>query len=239
MGTTQLVKPIFFALAIGSLSAMAGCVVPSSEPSQRTALFGGSARGQRSLPLPAPLALNSELPTASARALRKIDNIVPSGAILPQLSGSLTGNASSAGFAQPMIASPLLFQRLDKNTWRIAASAQRLFQTVAKILSQTYIVAKADRQTLSMSTEWDKFFIDGRLFRNRISIHVFPFNQRTADLVIKNNIEYYTQTAQKIDEDSPTQWLPTQDVTDELDRILEKTQKQLVANAPRTPLRTN
>jgi hypothetical protein len=149
---------------------------------------------------------------------------------MPQLSSALAGNSgNTGGFSQPMFTAPLLFQRLDRNTWRVATPAPLLYQTIAKILSQTYIIAKADRQTLSLSTEWDKFFIDGRLFRNRVSINVFPLNQKNADLVIKNNIEYYTQSEHKVDENTPTQWLPTQDITDEMERILEKAQKQLVA----------
>jgi hypothetical protein len=215
------------------------CVVPSGDPAQRTSLFGSSSRVPRGLPLPPSSAVGSQMPVVSGKALQNLENVAPSGAILPQLSGALAGNASHGGFSHPMVSSPLLFQRLDKNTWRVATAAPHLFQTVARILSQTYIVSKADRQTLSLSTEWDKFFIDGRLFRNRISINVFPFNQRSADLVIKNNIEYYTQTAQRIDENNPTQWLPTQDVTDELERILEKTQKQLMASLSGQNVRTN
>jgi hypothetical protein len=148
----------------------------------------------------------------------------------------LSGNVSG-GLAQPMVNSPLLFQRLDRNTWRVATTAGHLFQTIARVISQSYIISQADRRALSLSTEWDKFFIDGRLFRNRISVNVFPYSARSADLVIKNNIEYYTQSAQKTDENNPTQWLPTQDVTDELDRVLEKTQSQILAQLPAAPAR--
>lgn len=239
MGRTRQAKPVSFILACLATSALAGCVVPSGEPIQRTSLFGGTARAQRSLPLPPASAIGSANAAVAGKPLQNMDNLAPSGTILPQLSGALAGNSSNGGFAQPLVASPLLFQRLDKNTWRVAASAPQLFQTVAKILSQTYIISKADRQTLSMSTEWDKFFIDGRLFRNRVSINVFPFNPRASDLVIKNNIEYYTQTAQKVDENDPTQWLPTHDVTDELERILDKTQKQLMAHSNGAASRPN
>ncbi|MBM3381499.1 MAG: hypothetical protein FJY29_03565 [Betaproteobacteria bacterium] len=239
MGRTRQAKTLSITAALLGFAVLTGCVVPSSEPMQRTSLFGGSSRAQRSLPLPPASAMGTQSPALPGKALSNMDNIAPSGTILPQLSGALAGNSSNGGFTQPLVASPLLFQRLDKNTWRVATTAPQLFQTVAKILSQSYIISRADRQTLSMSTEWDKFFIDGRLFRNRISINVFPYNQRASDLVIKNNIEYYTQTAQKVDENDPTQWLPTQDVTDELERILDKTQKQLMAHSPGAAVRSN
>lgn len=218
-------------LCLLMLTIASGCVIPSSEIPPRNTLFGGHSRGQRGLASTSP-ATGATLPGLANRSNQNLENIAPVGNVMPQLSGALAGNSVNAGgFSQPMVTSPLLFQRLDKNTWRVATSAPMLFQTIAKILSQTYIIAKTDRQTLSLSTEWDKFFVDGRLFRNRVSINVFPLNQRNADLVIKNNIEYYTQTALQVDENSPTQWLPTQDITDELERILEKTQKQLVAHS--------
>jgi hypothetical protein len=163
------------------------------------------------------------------RLMNSAGNQNSSGVILPQLNNALSGNGASQGLAQPMVSSPLLFQRLDKNTWRVATSAGHLFQTIARVLSQSYIISQADRHALSLSTDWDKFFIDGRLFRNRISVNVFPHSARAADLIIKNNIEYYVQNNQKTDENSPTQWLPTHDITDELSRVLEKTQNQLVA----------
>lgn len=206
-----------------------GCASSGMESAPKTSLFGGSNRAARGLPraqgtdaIP-PSAIGTQRPIRGGEALQ-----TPS-ALLPQLNNAMSGNSAATGLAQPMVRSPLLFQRLDKNTWRVATTAGHLFQTIARILSQTYIIAQADRHALSLSTDWDKFFIDGRLFRNRISINVFPHSARSADLIIKNNIEYYVQNAQKIDENSPTQWLPTQDVTDEVDRVLEKTQTQLIA----------
>lgn len=209
----------------------AGCVAPSGEPFQRTSLFGPrSGAGSRSLPQPSTTRNEAAPPIATGRRMQELENVAPSGALLPQINSSLSGNSSHGGFSRPMMTSPLMFQRLDKNTWRIAASAPLVFQTVARILSQTYILSQTDRRTFSLSTEWDKFFIDGRLFRNRVSINVFPLNSKFADLVIKNSIEYYTQNNAKLDTNSPDQWLPTQDITNEMDRILEKTQKQLMAS---------
>jgi hypothetical protein len=218
---------IFSTLSIALV--ISGCVASNFENSPKGSLFGGSGRSQKQSSLSGPpsgypRSIQGE--QVSAEASRPQNS---SGVILPQLNNALSGNNAGQGLAQPMVSSPLLFQRIDKNTWRVATSAGHLFQTIARVLSYTYIISKADRHALSLSTDWDKFFIDGRLFRNRISVNVFPHSPRTADLIIKNNIEYYTQNAQKADENSPTQWLPTQDITDELSRVLEKTQSQLMA----------
>lgn len=222
----------FMTCALLTLSS--ACVMPSGEPYQRSSLFGSRANATRPLPANQGSGSDNLPPIATGRRMQQLENAAPSGALLPQINASLSGNTSHGGFSRPMMTSPLMFQRLDKNTWRIAASAPHIFQTVARILSQTYILSKADRKTFSLSTEWDKFFIDGRLFRNRVSINVFPLNQKFADLVIKNNIEYYTQSNAKVDTNSPDQWLPSQDITNELERILDKTQKQLMANLTNT-----
>lgn len=212
------------------LSLSTGCIAPSGEPFQRTSLFGHRSGSPTHGVLPQTAKRNEPIPPiATGRRLQELENVAPSGALLPQINSSLSGNSGNGGFSRPMMTSPLMFQRLDKNTWRIAASAPVVFQTAARILSQTYILSKTDRRSFSLSTEWDKFFIDGRLFRNRVSINVFPLNSKFADLVIKNSIEYYTQNNAKLDTNSPDQWLPTQDITNEMERILEKTQKQLLA----------
>lgn len=234
----KLAKPNFMScqrpeqrlIAIAFLALTTACVAPSGEPFQRTSLFGSRSTTSRAQPSAAAGRTESAPPIATGRRMQELENVAPSGAILPQINSSLSGNSSHGGFSRPMMTSPLMFQRLDKNTWRIAASAPIVFQTVARILSQTYILSQTDRRSFSLSTEWDKFFIDGRLFRNRVSINVFPLNSKFADLVIKNSIEYYTQNNAKLDTNSPDQWLPTQDITNEMERILEKTQKQLMAS---------
>lgn len=234
----KLAKPNFISsrrpeqrlMAAALLALTTACVVPAGEPFQRTSLFGSRDTTSRTQSSASPGRPKILPPIATGRRMQELENVAPSGAILPQINSSLSGNSSHGGFSRPMMTSPLMFQRLDKNTWRIAASAPTVFQTVARILSQTYILSQTDRRSFSLSTEWDKFFIDGRLFRNRVSINVFPLNSKFADLVIKNSIEYYTQNNAKLDTNSPDQWLPTQDITNEMERILEKTQKQLMAS---------
>jgi hypothetical protein len=230
---TQLtLRALAFGFACSSL--LSACMSAGLENAPRTSLFG-AGRPQRQLP-PSTAGATANSMSPSPRSGINAQQMPVIGSVMPQLNSALSGNISG-GLAQPMVNSPLLFQRLDRNTWRVATTAGHLFQTIARVISQSYIISQADRRALSLSTEWDKFFIDGRLFRNRISVNVFPYSARSADLIIKNNIEYYTQTAQKTDENNPTQWLPTQDVTDELDRVLEKTQSQLMAQLPATPAR--
>ncbi len=120
--------------------------------------------------------------------------------------------------------SPLHLSRIEGNTWRTAANPAVVYGIMARILSQTYIISSADRKNFNVQTDWDKFFIDGRLFRNRMSVTVFPVGSRQTEIVIKNSVEYYTGTMVKQEEN--TAWLPSPDLTDEVNKLVENTDRQ-------------
>jgi hypothetical protein len=95
---------------------------------------------------------------------------------------------------------------------------------MSRIISQSYIISAVDRKNMNIQTEWDKFFIDGRLFRNRINITVFPVGNRMTEVVIKNAVEYYSGSVEKQEQNMA--WLPSPDLTDEVNRLVLNTDKQ-------------
>ncbi|WP_186643841.1 hypothetical protein [Fluviispira vulneris] len=114
---------------------------------------------------------------------------------------------------------------IEGNTWRTSAHPALVFGIMARILSQNYIITSVDRKNFNLQTEWDKFFIDGRLFRNRISLMVFPVGPRQTEVVAKNIVEYYSGSANsKLEEN--TAWLPSPDITDEITKLIESTNRQ-------------
>jgi hypothetical protein len=123
-----------------------------------------------------------------------------------------------------MALSPLHLTRIEGNTWRTAANPVVVYGIMSRLLAQTYIISSADRKNMNVQTDWDKFFIDGRLFRNRISVTVFPVGSRQTEVVIKNSVEYYAGTLAKQEEN--TAWLPSPDLTDEVTKLVESTDKQ-------------
>ena len=120
--------------------------------------------------------------------------------------------------------SPLHLNRIEGNTWRTAANPAVVYGIMSRLLSQSYIIASVDRKNLNIQTDWDKFFINGRLFRNRMSVTVFPVGSRQTEVVIKNAVEYYTGSMAK--EDENTAWLPSPDLTDEVKKLVDNTDKQ-------------
>lgn len=123
-----------------------------------------------------------------------------------------------------MALSPLHLTRIEGNTWRTGANPALVHGIMARLLSQNYIISSVDRKNFNIQTDWDKFFIDGRLFRNRISVTIFPVGARQTEVVIKNLVEYYTGTLAKQEENMA--WLPCPDLTDEVNKLVENTDKQ-------------
>ena len=119
-------------------------------------------------------------------------------------------------------------RKVDGNIWRTGLEPPGVYQMVAKLVSQNYVIAAADRRNFTLSTDWDKFFIEGRLFRNRLSVSVFPVGIRRTDVVIRNVVEYFDGRTNRTDEDIATgSWLPSPDLTDEVPRIIDHLNRQI------------
>ena len=127
---------------------------------------------------------------------------------------------------------------IEGNTWRTQAHPAMVFGIMSRLLSQNYIIASMDRKNYNLQTDWDKFFIDGRLFRNRISIMVFPVGPRQTEVIVKNIVEYYTGSPNnKLEEN--TAWLPSPDITDEISKLVENTNRQTALTQSQFMMRQN
>ena len=128
--------------------------------------------------------------------------------------------------------------KIEGNTWRTAVPATRVFSLIGRALSQTYLVSRVDRRNLTVQTEWDKFFIDGRLFRNRVVVSVFPVGPRQTEVVIRNNLEYFSGTPGRPEDMSESAWLPSPDITDEVVRLVDSVNVQIQNAALQRPGRS-
>lgn len=125
----------------------------------------------------------------------------------------------------------LPLQKVDANVWRTSLPAGVAFQTLTRILSQSYVLGQVDRKQMAIATEWDKFLIEGKMFRNRVSAGVFAISARSAEIVIRNSVEYYD--GEKSMNLREANWVPTADVTDEVQRIVSTLARQGAAYARR------
>lgn len=118
------------------------------------------------------------------------------------------------------------FQKVAQGVWRTPLPASEVFQVCAKLLSTHYILERADDEKFLL-TQWDKFYIQGRLFRNKMSVSIFPINVRETEIVVKNNVEYHAPEMMAKSVSEEYQWLPTQDITDEIKRFVDGLNEQV------------
>jgi hypothetical protein len=129
---------------------------------------------------------------------------------------------------------PALLTQVSGNVWRSSVSASRVFSVVSRLLAQSYVLSRIDNKNLSVQTDWDKFFIDGRLFRNRVHVSVFAIGARQTEVVVRNNLEYFSGTNDKsTDSTGDGQWLPSPDITNEVATLIKGTRLQLQSTARR------
>lgn len=117
--------------------------------------------------------------------------------------------------------------KVEGNTWRTALPATRVFSLLGRSLSQNYILSRVDRRNLSLQTDWDKFFIDGRLFRNRFVVSVFPVGPRQTEVLIRNTLEYFSGAAGQPGSQTDGDWLPSPDITDEVAKLVDNVNLQI------------
>lgn len=108
--------------------------------------------------------------------------------------------------------------KISKNKFIIPASSQGVWEASLDILSNAYSLTLADRENGLIATEWDRFYREGNIYRNKLSIRFNGTDKKGTVVTIHNNIE-------RLEKD-PSQeyrpiWLPTNDPTKEVFRLLK------------------
>jgi hypothetical protein len=115
---------------------------------------------------------------------------------------------------------PQYFRQINDNTWRTRFPANTLYPLILRHLSGSYIIQSSDPRALSIQTDWDKFFLGGRLFRNRLSVNLFQVSQQDSEIVINNKVEYFLAKEEGLGS-GEADWIPTQDVTNEKAQLID------------------
>lgn len=191
-------------LVLPCLGLLLGC--SSTKSDSRTSLFGSLSGGAMSKDD------SRVVPLFDARPTPEPASSIPAGTLAPMADEAALRTAAPG-------------------VWRIGLPAQETYRIVATVLAQSYIIARSDATQYTVATEWDKFFVESRLFRNRVHAAVFPLGPRETELVIRNVVEYYAgdQAQGAVVEDAG--WLPCPDVTNEVRTIVGRVQQQVTGMA--------
>lgn len=154
----------------------------------------------------------------SNQPMPHFDEIVPSIAPMgaPLLSGKKTSQRPSV-------------YALDQQTFRFQIPKEQVWDAALNVLLKNYNLNIVNEDSGVVTTEWDTFFLDSSVYRNKVSLRVRRITRKATDVTVLNNIERL-QDGSEGRAMIGAVWLPTEDVADEMKRIIQN--MSLALNQP-------
>ena len=140
------------------------------------------------------------------------------------LKKSKQAEAAKANQAPPVYA-------LDQQTFRFQLSQELVWNAALSVLLKNYNLNIIDTDSGVITTEWDSFFLDDSVYRNKVSLRIQRISRRVTDVTVLNNVERL-QDASQARATIGAVWLPAQDVADELKRLIQNMSLALNQPAP-------
>lgn len=114
-------------------------------------------------------------------------------------------------------ARPTIFA-VDQGTFRFQLGYDRVWEATMDVLLRNYNLAIADRNNGLITTEWDSYYLDGKVHRNKVSMRLKRLGGSLVEVTIFNNVEMLS----KLPDGGITEiWLPTDKNKPEIGRIIQ------------------
>jgi ligand-binding SRPBCC domain-containing protein len=101
---------------------------------------------------------------------------------------------------------------VDSQTFRFMLSRDEVWEGLLDVLLKNYNLNIVDKESGIITTEWDSYFLNQNVYRNKISVRVRPAGRKGLDVVIHNNVERLDQA---IGTATAGIWLPSEDSANE------------------------
>ncbi len=126
-----------------------------------------------------------------------------------------TSAASTAPAARPN--RPTIFA-VDQGTFRFQLGYDRVWEATMDVLLRNYNLAIADRSNGLITTEWDSYYLEGKVHRNKVSMRIKRLGGSLVEVTVFNNVEMLS----KLPDGGITEiWLPTDKNKPEIGRIIQ------------------
>ncbi len=146
--------------------------------------------------------------------------------------GGSTGVGEAVNVAsQVQDAAPTIYP-VDQETFRLQIPEREVWEAVLSVLMRNYSPLIADKNQGIFATDWDSYFLNGAVYRNKISIRISRGGPGITDMVIHNSVEQLRDSTQPPGVTSGP-WLPSADPADEIGRIVKNMAIVLGQPAPR------
>ena len=108
-------------------------------------------------------------------------------------------------------------QKIDKKTYIYQVERIKVWKSLLDILARDYNVTLVDLKSGIITTEWDRYYLEGQAYRNRITLRTKKLNGKETRITINNKVEILTND----------NWLPSDKGSIEVNRIVFNLSKSL------------
>lgn len=113
-------------------------------------------------------------------------------------------------------APPSIIQIAD-GVFRVPMTYDRTWDAVVDVLLRNYNLQIVEKNTGILTTEWDSYYLDGKVHRNKVSLRLKRLGNRGVDLTVHNNVEVLSRVPDGVSE----VWLPSDRTKPEIGRIVQ------------------
>ncbi len=124
--------------------------------------------------------------------------------------------APAKGTRRARSVTPTISQ-IGESTFRLLMSYDKVWETSVDVLLHNYNLQIVDRASGILTTEWDSYYLDGKVNRNKVSLRLKRSGPNTVDLIVHNNVEVLSRTEGGVSE----VWLPSDRFKPEIGRIVQ------------------
>ena len=146
-------------------------------------------------------------------------------------SRELPGQASPASQPSPSQSSEAVVM-IDRSTFLVKQELKDVWEGTLTVLLKNYNVTIADKSVGVITTEWDSFYLNNKVYRNKLSVRVRTIKAKETELTLFNNVEEL-QEDQKLG--TSAIWLPSDSGLREVGRIVQNLAIALNLPQPKLP----
>ena len=125
------------------------------------------------------------------------------------------------GALQPQSSRQSTIYPVDSQTFNLMIPSEEVWNAAINVLMCNYNLTIIDKQNGVITTEWDSFYLNRQVFRNKVSLRITPHNFRHSKLMIINNIESLQEGSSAGTGAFGAIWVPSQDLAGESARIIK------------------
>ncbi|MBC7531610.1 MAG: hypothetical protein H7318_08540 [Oligoflexus sp.] len=107
--------------------------------------------------------------------------------------------------------------QIGDGVFRVPLNYDRTWDTIVDVLLRNYNLQIVEKNTGILTTEWDSFYLDGKVHRNKVSIRLKRVGNQGVDLTVHNNVEILSRVPDGLSE----VWLPSDRNKPEVGRIIQ------------------